>query len=385
MRIVALDLGAKKISYCERSNGKVVKRETVSALSSLKRLLGPQQPEAKVAIEACREAWHVYDVLKLWANDVVLVDTTRSKQMGIGQHGRKTDRIDADKLAQALEEGRIPQAHVLSPARRELRRVLAVRRTLIETRASIVTTVRGLAVEQGQRIPSCDTEKFANKVRARKLTPELVQRIEPLVSVIEITDQLLAKVEEELAVLCEDEAIIQLLTTAPGVGTVVAAAFVSVVDDAKRFHKAHELESYIGLVPNETTTGGKRRIGAISKQGNSYLRALLVQSSWTILRSRDTKDPLHIWGAQVAKRGGKRVAVVALARRLAGVLWAMWRDGTVYDAAHLAKQGIRGVRRAVQTLEQQQAALARAAKKRSVKLPASSRRAGPPKTADVAA
>ena len=128
MRIVALDLGVRKTSYCELSQGQVVQRTTVCEFESLKPLLGPDQPTAKVAIEACREAWFVHDLLVEWGNEVVLVDTTRSRQMGIGQHGRKTDRIDAETLARALEAGRIPRAHVLSPSRRELRRVLGVRR-----------------------------------------------------------------------------------------------------------------------------------------------------------------------------------------------------------------------------------------------------------------
>jgi hypothetical protein len=93
----------------------------------------------------------------------------------------------------------------------------------------------------------------------------------------------------------------------------------------------------------------------------------LVQAAWAILRTSDKSDPLYLWATNLVKRRGKRIAAVALARRLVGVLWAMWRDGTVYDAKHLAQQGVRGLRGAVQSLEQQTAALARAAKKHSVK------------------
>jgi transposase len=92
----------------------------------------------------------------------------------------------------------------------------------------------------------------------------------------------------------------------------------------------------------------------------------LVQAAWTIVRSRDKSNPLYLWAAQLIERRGKHIAVVALARRLVGVLWAMWRDGTVYDTEHLAKQNVRGVRGAIQSLEQQQAALEQAAKKNSV-------------------
>jgi hypothetical protein len=120
-------------------------------------------------MEACREAWHVHDLLVKWGNEVVLSDTTRRKRIGIGEHGRKNDRIDAEKMAHALEEGRIPKAHVSSASRRELRRVLGVRRALVEARAQLVTTVRGLVREQGGKIASCKTENFAGQVRKQKL------------------------------------------------------------------------------------------------------------------------------------------------------------------------------------------------------------------------
>jgi transposase len=224
-----------------------------------------------------------------------------------------------------------------------------------------------LVREQGGHIPGCKTGYFASKVRTQKLTPDICQLIEPLLVLVESMDAQLSRSEQQLAALCAQEPIIAALTTAPGVGSVVAACFVSVVDEAKRFRSAHHIESYVGLVPSEATTGGRRRLGAISKEGNGYLRALLVQAAWTILRSGDKRDPLHLWGNKIAQRRGKRIAVVALARRLVGVLWAMWRDGTVYDAQHLAQQGVHGLRGAIQDLEQQTAALQRAAKKDSVK------------------
>jgi len=260
MRMVALDLGGKKTSYCEVSKGTVIQRITVSELESLRPLLGPEQPPARVAIEACREAWHVHDRLVEWGNQPVLVDTTRRQRVGIGEHGRKNDRIDAEKLARALEEGRLPQAHVLSPHRRELRDILGVRSALVETRARMTTTIRGLVRERGGKIPSCETENFARRVRSRKLAPEIAELIEPLLALVESTDPKITATDEQLAGLCAQEPIVAALTTTPGVGTVVAACFVSVIDDAKRFHRAHQVESYVGLVPKENSSGrGKRR------------------------------------------------------------------------------------------------------------------------------
>src|SRR5215468_5070936 len=117
MRSVALDLGVKKICLSEARDGKVVHRATVRSVKELLPLLGPDTSPARIAIEACREAWAVHARLSAWGKEVCLVDTTRSRQIGIGQHGRKTDRLDADHLALALGQGRLPAAHLLSPGR----------------------------------------------------------------------------------------------------------------------------------------------------------------------------------------------------------------------------------------------------------------------------
>ena len=349
MRKVALDLGARKTAYCEVQDGQVILRATVTSVETLESELGPERAPAEVAIEACREAWHVHDLLSSWGNRVVLVDTTRSRRLGIGQHGRKTDRIDAEVLALALERGGIPVAHVLSPHRRELRRWLSVRRALVESRAQLVTTARGLAREQGAKVASCAVLHFAR--HARKLESSVRQVIEPLLSMLDVVNAQLETVEAKLTALSATEPIVELLMTAPGVGPTIAASFVSVIDDAKRFRSPHHVESYVGLVPSEDSSGGKRRLGAISKKGNSYLRALLVQGAWSILRGTDRQDPLRLWADAVAERRGKKVAVVALARRLVGVLWAMWRDGSPYNVARLANASGRGTHQSAQALQ----------------------------------
>jgi transposase len=157
--------------------------------------------------------------------------------------------------------------------------------------------------------------------------------VEPLAKVLgELTPQI-ATVERKLEQLCAVEPVIQRLRTTPGVALIVAAAFVSVIDEAKRFRRAHDVEAYVGLVPSENTSV-HRRLGSITKQGNSYLRALLVQAAHAVLRLR-TDDPLKRWGEAVEQRRGKRIAVVAVARRLVGILWAMWRDGSVYHPTKL--------------------------------------------------
>jgi transposase len=316
-----------------------------------------------VAIEACREAWNVHKRLSEWGNEVLLVDTTRVRQLGVGQHGRKTDRIDAETLAVAVERGQIPLAHVLSPARQQLRMRLSVRNALVETRTEYVNTVRGLARANGIRIPACDTSHFVKHARhAVRADIRVAELSAPLLTLLEHVGAQLAQVEVELEELCGDEPVIAQLMTAPSIGLVTAAAFVSVIDDAQRFGNARKVGAYLGLVPSEKSTGDKRRLGAITKQGNSYVRALLVEVGWSILRHARL-DPLHQWAKTVAARRGKRVAVVALARRLAGVLWSMWRNGTVYEPALVGQRMARGLARQVQHSEVQAAAMKLVAQK----------------------
>lgn len=110
-----------------------------------------------------------------------------------------------------------------------------------------------------------------------------------------------------------------------------SAAFVSALDDVTRFRSAHQVEAYLGLVPSEHSSGERQHRGRIAKRGNAHMRWLLVEAAWRILRSSlPERAMLKAWAYQIAVRRGKRMAVVALARRLAGILYAMWRDESVY-------------------------------------------------------
>lgn len=363
MRMIGLDLGARKICFAEARDQKIVGRATVRSLGELQPLLGPNTPKARVVIEACREAWHVHDKLTEWGHEVWIMDTTRASQVGIGRHGRKTDRIDAEVLALANEANQVPRAHVLSPHRRQLRDQINIRRALVKVRSELSTTIRGIIRERGIKFGQCKPEVLAGKISKAQLPEEVRMMIAPLMQTLETSNQQVAEAERVLAQLCEKEIAIPLLATIKGVSLVVAASFVSVIDDAGRFARAHQVEAYLGLVPREDTTGGKRKLGSITKQGNTYLRSVLVQAAWSIRRAADPNDPLWMWAEAVEKRRGKRVAIIALARRLAGIMWAMWRDGTVYDPGALGKEQARGLQQQAQSTQQQAQATAAAARK----------------------
>jgi transposase len=346
VRSVGLDLGARHIAFCEVVAGEVTRKGSVRRLSELKELLGPDTPPARVAFEACREGWHVHERLQQWGKEPFMLDTTRIKKIGVGEHGRKTDAMDARAIALALDAGRVPIAHVLSPARRELRGKLAIRGELVEMRARQVTIIRGLARAKGILLPTCATTNFLDHLEKASLDVETRELIAPLTKTLQIAEEQLAIVDAELAAVARDDTEIKRCATAPGVGIIVAATFVSVIDDAKRFRNAHAVSAYLGLVPSERTTGGpgKRRLGAITKQGNTHARRMLVQAAWHILRTAPQDDPLRLWASRLAMKRGPKIAAVALARRLAGVLWAILRDGTFYDPGFVASKSALGLK-----------------------------------------
>jgi transposase len=193
-------------------------------------------------------------------------------------------------------------------------------------------------------------------MRQVKLPPELDTLIAPIMSVLDELGTKLLKVHDRLEQLCAQEPAILQLTTVHGVGLVVAAIFVSVIDEARRFESRHQVGSYLGLVPSEYSSGDTRRVGAITRCGNRYVRAALIQAAWSYMRN-GPDDPIKQWAHQVAGRRGRRIAVIALARRLACIMWAMWRDGTVYDANLVGK---RPALRREQSLELRAGALGRA-------------------------
>jgi transposase len=225
--------------------------------------------------------------------------------------------------------------HLRSELSRSRRGLLASRALLLSARkrigVSIKSWLRGRLVRLSGRANSL---AFCDAVRAIALeSPEgLPMAIELLLqSFTHLTEQM-ETLDEQITALADEEPICARLRTMPGVGPIVALSFVTHLDDVTRFASAEQLASYLALVPGEATTGGKtKRIGTI-KAGPAYLKALLVQSAWSMWRCRPS-DPVVLWARRIADKRGKRIAIVALARKIATVLYAMWKHGKTYDPA----------------------------------------------------
>ncbi len=211
-----------------------------------------------------------------------------------------------------------------------------MRDLLVRARGRTISLVRTLVRSEGLRVRAGDADQFGRYVSALELPDELQATIAPLLALwAHLTEQLTAA-DAQLVATVASNPVVQRLTTAPGVGPVIATAFVATLDEAGRFGGAHQVESYLGLVPSEDSSADRHRRGHITKAGNPRMRWLLVQAAWAALRSRRADAAgLRAWANQVATRRGARIASVALARRLAGILFAMWRDQTTFHGAQV--------------------------------------------------
>ena len=213
-----------------------------------------------------------------------------------------------------------------------MRAQLAVRDALIRTRSRYVNVVRALTRREGLRVPTGNPEHLERKLAALDLDAALATELAPLRVVLAPVNAEIERANEQLAAAAADDPLIARLRTIPQIGPVTAVAFVATLDDVARFRTAHQVQGYLGLTPREYSSGERRQRGRISKTGSPRMRALLVEAGWRVLRSRDPGlAALRAWGEQIARRRGRNIATVALARRLAG-MYALWRDETTFRA-----------------------------------------------------
>jgi len=260
---------------------------------------------------------------------------TRSKKV-------KTDKRDARTLAEALRLGAYRVTHRVSAVQRHVRSELLVRDALVRTRTRYVSLIKAAVRREGLRLSQGEAERTASKVRAIELREEVLQELAPILEVLSPLNREIEAADQRLEQLGKKDPVVRRLMTAPGVGPVTALAFVAVLDEITRFPGAHQVESYLGLVPSEYSSGERQHRGRITKRGNARMRSLLVEAGWRILRSRKSEcAALKAWAMRIAARRGKRIAVVALARRLSGILYAMWRDGNEYRVPATRVEGPR--------------------------------------------
>jgi len=360
---IGMDLGKKKSDVAVMATVDCVSErfKLATTRESLQRHFG-NRPAALIAIESCRDSGWVRQELVALGHEVVVVDTTRARAIGIGQGRRKTDRRDAEALARALWTGTIPEAHVLSERAAAIREALHARQTLVRERTKLVTQLRGLWQAQGWPVRSCAAEDFLERLRETQQPLLETVHVQCLLRVLAQLQQEIGTLDQHLAALAAQEEAYPRLSSVCGVKVIVALSFIAAVDTPQRFARSKQVAAYLGLVPSEWSTGGRQRLGRLTRAGNSMARWALVQAAQTLLRSRKhAQDPLVLWAQQVAQRRSKRVAVAGLARRLAQLLYRLWRDGTYYDPVGLGRASAAGLAQQARTTQQHAARLERAA------------------------
>jgi transposase len=200
---------------------------------------------------------------------------------------------------------------------------------LTTSRTKLINNLRGWLRGQGLRIGRGKAETFAERMRKFELLPDYVT------SQVEALAALTKKIRESdkrIETLAKDE-LCQRLMTVPGIGPSSAVRFVAAIDEIARFESAHKVESYLGLVPGESSSSERQQRLSITKAGSASVRWVLGQAAWALqVRCQDrAARPLQLWAAEIARKRGRQIATIALSRKLAGILYALWRDGTRYE------------------------------------------------------
>jgi len=241
---------------------------------------------------------------------------------------QKTDKRDAAHILKLLLEGRFPRLWMPSAEQRDLRQLLIHRHKLVEIRARVKNGLQHLMLNRGVQLKS----KLWSQA-GQKALPELALegwagcRREDLLGLLQVLDGQIGKLDEAAERASEQSPQAALLRTHPGVGPITALAFVVTIDEVTRFQRGKQVASYLGLIPREHSSGGKQRLGAISKQGNRFARMLLVEAAQSACRLEEGFRKQY---KQRCHRMEKGVAKVAAARKLAVRLYWMMHTQTAY-------------------------------------------------------
>ena len=336
MDYIGIDVHKKESQICILAEeGELIEQRIRTEPERFAAVLGPR-PRARMLIEASTDSEWVARCLEALGHEVIVVDPNFAPMYATRTRKVKTDRRDARALAEACLLGAYRPAHRLSDAPRHVRGRLVVRDALVRTRTRYISVIRALLRQQGYRVPSGSAAHFSDRVQALPLPGRLRSVVAPLLALMRPLNGQLTYSDATIEHLAVQDPRVPRLRSVPSIGPVTAAAFLAAVDDAQRFRHAHQLEAYLGLVPRESSSGDTQRRGPITKAGHSRVRWLLIQAAVSILRRHPPQaDELRTWALRIATRRGKQVAVVALARRLAGILYALLRDGSVFAPPRL--------------------------------------------------
>ncbi len=325
MNYCGIDLSKKSSHFCIMNEQREVLSEgkVANRISALREVFA-KTARMRVVVEACGNAFWFADVLSGMGHDVVVVDPGRTKAIGSGMI--KHDKLDARILATLCQANLMAEVHRPTQPERIARMPIAVRDALVRTRTLLINQVRSLLHSEGIEMKSSATNAFSAAVREayERIPDAIVAATAPLLESIDHMNEQVDACDKALAEAVQDDPVIKRLRTLPGIGPITAAQFAYAILDPARFASSRQVSAYLGLVPSLYSSGQTHRLGRITKRGSRRTRWLLTMAANALLRS--SKDSrLARWGKRKVHELGRKKAVVALARKMAGILWAMWR------------------------------------------------------------
>lgn len=333
----AIDLGSKESQICIRSiDGSILEERKLPTRKLIETMAG--WAPSRVVMEASAEAFRVADAAKEAGHQVRVVPGKLVRLLGVADRGVKNDQQDARHLSKASWQTDVPSVHIPSAEARELKSICGARDILVETQTKLVNNVRGWLRTHLWRLRSGKTVTLPDRIRgqAQALGIALPEHIERQLDLLLSVSEQVKAADKHVARIAKAHDVCRRLMTIPGIGPVTAIRFVAAIDDPSRFASAHRVQSYVGLTPGEDSSSERERKTGITKAGPMALRRNLVNAAWAATKVRASL-PMIDWMKQIADRRGRYVAVVALARKLVGIMFAIWRDGTTYEARRAAR------------------------------------------------
>jgi transposase len=339
---IGMDLGDKTSHYYVLdSEGELVREGTLTTTKKgMKQRFG-SLPRCRIAMEVGTHSPWVSRMLKSLGPEVIVANARQVKL--ISASSRKSDRLDAQTLARLARmdpELLRPIRHRSERAQGHLMQV-RVRSALVETRTGLINTARGLAKAMGERLPACDADQMGVE-KMQGLPAELAEALAPLLETVESLTERIKEWDQKLEQLAGSEyPETELLRQVSGVGSLISLTFVLTLEDPNRFGKSRDVGCYLGMRPRRSESGERQPQLGISKEGDVYLRKLLVQGAHCILSQRSPDTDLKRWGLKLAGKGNKNAkkrALVAVARKLAILLHHLWVSGEVYEPLRNSQQ-----------------------------------------------
>jgi transposase len=297
-----------------------------------------QRAPATIVLEACGSAHYWARQLQPFGHTVRLLPPHDVRPY---VRRNKTDRTDAKGLLEANRNEEIHPVPVKTIEHQAIASLHRLRSTWLATRTARLNTLRGLLREFGIFIP-VGAQHVVPRVRALLVEPPPVPvllhtTLAAACDEIEMLETNMRAVERQLGALASEMADVTLLQTVPGVGVITATALVALVADIRRFPSGRHFASFLGLTPKEDSSASRRRLGAISKQGDVYVRMLLTHGARSVVWHAKTAarpTSLQQWAVQTEQRRGRNVAAVAVANKLARIVWAVWAQHRPFAADH---------------------------------------------------